>query len=318
MRLDLKLGKPGPMTGPVSAMLADGRRLHLQHGPIDLIVEGVGEGDEIRRAYDQATMRFQTVLDQLVAELPVLRTACPPAGLGLQGPVARRMERAVIGHADRFITPMAAVAGAVADEILAALVAERQLQRAYVNNGGDIALYLAPGASFDVGVVAIPNQPSLAGTVTIHAASPVRGIATSGRHGRSLSLGIADAVTVFGENAAAADAAATLIANAVDLPGHPAIHRAPADTLDPDSDLGGRPVTVDVGPLQPAEIEQALNAGVDEALAMCNRGHVTAAVILLGSQVRVVGDLATDERIAGGSLSGLRLGRDQLARDDII
>ncbi len=306
------------MTGPASAMLADGRRLHLQHGPIDLVIEAAGDGDEVRRAYDQATLRFQTVLDELVAELPVLRTACPPAGLGLQGPVASRMERAVIGHADCFITPMAAVAGAVADEILAAMVAGRRLQRAYVNNGGDIALYLAPGASFDVGVVAVPDRPSLAGTVTIDASSPVRGIATSGRHGRSLSLGIADAVTVFADNAANADAAATLVANAVDLPGHPAIRRAPADTLDPDSDLGERPVTVDVGPLEPADFERALDAGAGEASAMRERGHISAAVILLAGRVRVVGDLAADGRIADGSLSGLYLRRDQLAGDDII
>ena len=51
----------------------------------------------------------------------------------------------------------------------------------------------------------------------------MRGIATSGWRGRSFSLGIADAVTVLAATAAEADAAATVIANAVDLPGHPAI-----------------------------------------------------------------------------------------------
>ncbi len=37
---------------------------------------------------------------------------------------------------------MAAVAGAVADHILAAMIAGRRLAKAYVNDGGDIALHL--------------------------------------------------------------------------------------------------------------------------------------------------------------------------------
>ena len=45
-------------------------------------------------------------------------------------------------YREQFITPpWRAVAGAVADEVLQALVHGRGLKRAYVNNGGDIALY---------------------------------------------------------------------------------------------------------------------------------------------------------------------------------
>ena len=90
----------------------------------------------------------------------------------------------------------------------------------------------------------------------------MRGVATSGWRGRSFSLGIADAVTVLATNAAPADAAATLIANAVDLPGHPAVTRVPARELAPDSDLGDRLVTQGVGPLSPREIAGALEAGL--------------------------------------------------------
>ena len=158
------------------------------------------------------------------------------------------MMAAVLPYASEFfITPMAAVAGAVADEILAAMLSSAQLSRAYVNNGGDIAMHLAPGEKFVVGLVEGPDHPSLFGTATLHACDPVRGIATSGWRGRSFSLGIADAVTVLADRAAAADAAATIIANAVDLPGHPAIIRVPARELAPDSDLGIRPVTQAVG-----------------------------------------------------------------------
>src|SRR6185295_4152409 len=163
-----------------------------------------------------------------------------------------------------FITPMAAVAGAVAEEILGAMTA-KQLDRAYVNNGGDIALHLASGEQFTVGLVDRPDRPGLMKTSVIDFDDPARGIATSGRHGRSFSLGIADAVTVLARTAAQADAAATIIANAVDLPGHPAVLRCPAHDLQPDSDLGARLVTRDVGALRAWEIASALDAGADQA-----------------------------------------------------
>jgi ApbE superfamily uncharacterized protein (UPF0280 family) len=167
---------------------------------------------------------------------------------------------------------MAAVAGAVADEILAAiLAASPALGRAYVNNGGDIALHLAPEARFAVGLVDRPDRPALFGEAVLTGTDPVRGIATSGRHGRSFSLGIADAATVLADSAAAADAAATLLGNAVDLPGHPAVHRQPARSLQPDSDLGARCVTRHVDPLTPREIAAALDAGV-----ICGREKVHA------------------------------------------
>ena len=92
-----------------------------------------------------------------------------------------------------------------------------------------------------------PDTRGLMRTMVIDADDPSRGVATSGRHGRSFSLGIADAVTVLARTASQADAAATIIANAVDLPGHPAIVRCPACDLQPDSDLGARLVTREVG-----------------------------------------------------------------------
>src|SRR5258708_38651246 len=132
---------------------------------------------------------------------------------------------------------MAAVAGAVAEEILGVMLREARLTRAYVNNGGDIALHLADGEHFTVGLAERPDAPGLMRTMIIHADDPARGVATSGRHGRSFSLGIADAVTVLARTASQAHAAATIMANAVDLPGHPGIPRRPPRDLQPDSDL---------------------------------------------------------------------------------
>jgi ApbE superfamily uncharacterized protein (UPF0280 family) len=199
--------------------------------------------------------------------------------------------------AEHFITPMAAVAGAVAQEILGAMVEAARLDRAYVNNGGDIALHLGEGQHFTVGLVDRPDQPSLMRTTIIESDDATRGIATSGRHGRSFSLGIADAVTVLARTAAQADAAATIIANAVDLPGHPAVLRCPAHDLQSDSDLGARLVTREVGNLSPYEIEQALEAGAGKARVLLARGLIESAALRLHGETRIVALDVIDARV---------------------
>ena len=273
---------------PQQRRLADGR-LHLHDGPIDLIIEAFGETSAVEGAYVAAWRRFATILDELCAELPLLR-ADPSGAQAPQGLVARRMAAAVAPfRVRRFLTPMAAVAGAVAEEVLEAMTSGRRLARAYVNDGGDIALHVGPGESFSIGLIDRPDRPSLFGRAAIGAADSVRGVATSGWRGRSFSLGVADAVTVLAASAAVADAAATLIANAVDIPGHPAIERAPACDLDLQSDLDERRVTVAVGPLTPGEIERALASGAAEAELWRGVGLIEAAALRLGEGTRLVG-----------------------------
>lgn len=269
-------------------LLQDGRCLHLHDGPIDLIVEAFGEKNEINAAYRAAAARFVLVLDELCGELTFLRQAAQVDGPLPCGAIARRMVAAVAPYCKRnFITPMAAVAGAVAEEILGTMTAA-VLSRAYVNNGGDIALHLAPGENFVVGMIERPDRASLFGTATVDSTEPVRGIATSGCHGRSFSLGIADAVTVLADRAAMADAAATIIANAVDLPGHPNVVRVPARSLAPDSDLGDRLVTQGVGELSSAEITAALDAGALVARSLLADGLIFSAALHLRSDTRIV------------------------------
>ena len=276
---------------PLIRFLADGRRLNLQDGPIDLVVEASGSPADIRAAYAAASHRFTNgLLDELCSELPLLRQAADPARCLLQGKVARRMHAAVAPFAAGcFITPMAAVAGAVAEEILGVMVQSARLDRAYVNNGGDIALHLANGEQFTVGLADLPDASGLLRTMVVHADDPSRGVATSGRHGRSFSLGIADAVTVLARTASQADAAATIIANAVDLPGHPAVKRRPACDLQPDSDLGTRLVTRDVGALSRGEIEDALEAGAASARKLLAAGLIDGAALRLRDEMIVVG-----------------------------
>ena len=275
---------------PQIALLSDGRRLHLQDGPIDLVVEARGAADAVRAAYEAAARRFTGLLDELCAELPELRAAAEPERTTLVGVVARRMHAAVAPYAtDDFITPMAAVAGAVAEEILGAMLNAAALDRAYVNNGGDIALHLGEGEHFSVGLMDRPDRDGVMRTIRVDADDPVRGIATSGRHGRSFSLGIADAVTVLAETASQADAAATIIANAVDLPGHPAVIRKPANELQPDSDLGARLVTCNVGELSQNEVTTALESGAECARQYFDRGLIEGAVLRLCGDMLVIG-----------------------------
>jgi ApbE superfamily uncharacterized protein (UPF0280 family) len=278
--------------------LSEGR-WHFQHGPIDIVLQAVGEPKACQHAVESAWLRFQTVLTELVSELPLLRQPVSQLNeTSLKGVVAQRMWRASKGlswaAADGFVTSMAAVAGSVAEELMA-LLAQEGVKKAYVNNGGDMALHLQENQHWRIGVVSDLQKALQAdmsmdlisdGQLVMDHSMPVRGVATSGWRGRSFSLGIADSVTVLAATAAQADVAATLIANAVNLD-HPAIVRRLANSLRDDTDLGDRMVTVEVPDLPPAQIEQALQLGLDCAHAMQARGQIFAAFLCCQGLVAV-------------------------------
>ena len=272
--------------GATASWLAEGR-LFLQHGPINLVAKV--DGTQHPAPYADLIRAFPEWLGALVRELTRLRHAEDVALPLPSHPIALAMVRAVRNFPDQFVTPMAAVAGAVADRAIAELCSHEGVERAWANNGGDIALYLAPGSSLTVGVVPSLTKAIPEARITIQSDSPVRGIATSGWDGRSQSLGIADAVTVLARNAACADAAATLIANAVNVD-HPAVIRASASTLDEHSDLGSRLVTEMVGTLDDTAITIALQRGVEFAKRLQRRGTIHSAALALKGQWRVVDD----------------------------
>jgi uncharacterized protein len=267
-----------------------GDRLHLQHGPIDLVIGATGADPDVGLAFAAARDHFQTILGELVGELQLLRQPLsgddpPPT----ESPVARRMIAACWPHRAVYITPMAAVAGSVADEIKAAMLAAAPgLRTLYVNNGGDIAVYVATGETLRIGLVADLAKAAPDGVATITAESGIGGIATSGWRGRSFSLGIADAATVLARNAADADAAATIVANAVDV-ASPAVSRAPARSLDPDSDLGDLLVTTDVGALEDRLRRMALDAGLAASRRLCEAGLAAAVYLALQGDVQIHG-----------------------------
>ena len=278
-----------------------GHRWHFQHGPIDLVIAADGDERAVFMAHERAWLRFEGVLTELVHELPLLRqpvSACR----ALQGRIAQRMWQACNAFSPEFITPMAAVAGAVAQEIIQ-VYHQPGIRRAWVNNGGDIALHLAPGECTRIGLVAdvvraVPGQRlALDGQLTLRAEDGIGGVATSGWRGRSQSLGIADSVTVLAATAAQADAAATIIANAVNT-NHPGIVRVPASELRDDSDLGQRLVTVQVPTLSAAERGAALRSGAERARRACDDGLIGAAALVLQGECIEVGVLALHHPVA--------------------
>ena len=289
----------------------DAQRWHFQHGPIDLVISADGDAAALASAHAAAWKRFEQVLPELVQELPLLRQAvssnatdCP-----LKGPVARRMWQACRPFATDFITPMAAVAGSVAQEIIACYQ-RPGIARAWVNNGGDIAMHLTPGQSLKVGLYAniarldvaqLQDQLLLDGQFSVEAAMPVRGVATSGWRGRSFSMGIADSVTVLARTAAQADAAATVIANAINV-NDARVQRAPAASLKDDSDLGQRLVTIGVPPLPPALVLQALQAGLATARALQSEGLIDSALLVCQQQA-----LQTSENAPSETLQAIQL-----------
>jgi len=199
-----------------SAMLLADGRLHLHHGPIDLVIGADGTAAAVRRAYRLAAARFNTILDELVGELDLLRrplcqTSCRPVG-----DVAARMWAASMCHlahhngAD-YVTAMAAVAGAVADEILAVICDKADLDRAYVNNGGDIALFLNPAAAsrpkFSIGICVDPDIVFVLLTRLRH---PPRGWRLSGKMGSLATFMSAPQIRLAASPQVAGKAAASL------------------------------------------------------------------------------------------------------------
>ena len=248
-------------------------RLFLNHGPIDIVLEAFGKDKPL--AYEKAKKYFSTLLNELVLDMDLLKKEVVPHR-NFNNKISQSMQNATEKFYPDFITPMAAVAGSVADNILNVLLKDTKLEKAYVNNGGDVSFYLTENQTVKSNLASIPNI-----IAEIDYKDKSRGIATSGWRGRSFSLGIADSVTVLADNAAMADAAATMIANSVNIKNHPSIIKKPAEEIYEDSDLKNLMVTVEVGDLKQSEIEDALRNGNEVGKTYLENGLINSALIEL-------------------------------------
>lgn len=289
-----------------ATMFPDGKRMSLRHGPIDIVAEiSASSSDVTTCAYDTAVKEFQPILPSLCEELDFLRRPLSTKGLLPKSLVGKRMYAAANMFSEKhFSTPMIAVAGSIADHLLEAVKNKFNIRKAYFNNGGDIALFLSKNEKFEIGVCSNIETGEISTRATITADDAIGGIATSGWRGRSHSLGIADAVTVFASNAAMADTAATLIANEVDIDASSLlIDRTPAIELNPDSDLGDQLVTVAVGVLSQHEKELALSRGFTVAEEMIRRGFIHSAYLSLQGSYKIAIDRSISKNISNSLIS---------------
>ena len=268
-------------------------RLFLRHGPINIVLEAIGIDKDL--AYQNVKGYFETLLEQLVLDMELLKEEVV-FNRKFNNKISQSMQDATERYSPAFITPMASVAGSIADNILRVLINNTNLEKAYVNNGGDVSFYLNKNQIMKTSLAAIPNM-----IAEIKYKDKSRGIATSGWRGKSFSRGIADSVTVLADNAAMADAAATMIGNAVDISNHPKIKKQPANEMYEDSDLKNLLITVEVGLLTKVEIKEALKNGYQTALQYINKDLINTALIQLSEYFCIVQKNSTDLNIVNKS-----------------
>lgn len=217
----------------------------------------------------EAVAKHKTVLSDLAGNIQAL----PPNA------VAQRMIESARAIGDFDLTPMAAVAGTIADAV-ADWLFMRGATKVVVDNGGDVAIRLASNETAAVGIRPRISHLDISHVLNLDDRKPSWGVTTSGRGGRSLTRGIASGVTVIAENASIADAAATSIANACVVEDS-SIVQIPAEQMDPNSDLKGINVTVDVGALSQDKMMQAVRAALSKADILCRRKLIVGALIAL-------------------------------------
>jgi ApbE superfamily uncharacterized protein (UPF0280 family) len=253
--------------------------IFVDYGPMQMTIQAVFTGSQSDKQVQDAGRYAKELLTEVARQKEIAKRAQQdlPSGV-FDSEVLQRMISAVRQSTDKTLTPMAAVAGTIAD-MTADYLADLGAIKAIVNNGGDIAIRLQEGQTARVGI-AVSRKEAVMPTVLITKESGIGGIATSGLGGRSFTKGIASAAVVAAKSAALADACATSIGNAV-YTEHPHIRLALAEELDPNTDIRGHYVVKEVGLLPPDIIQKALNNGrTHGAKLLADQVIVRAAVFI--------------------------------------
>ncbi len=200
------------------------------------------------------------------------------------GTLAHTMWNATRLIGDPDLTPMAAVAGTIADAT-AAFLDRLGMTRVLVNNGGDLAIRLKGDEQVFVGIRPDVRGTALSHRIRVTPETGIRGVATSGMGGRSFTRGVASAATALSGETAYADAAATALGNATYVQ-DASVLRKPADSLFPDTDLKGVDVTVSVGQLSEAAVSRALDQGITKADELVDREVIWGACLFVQGRMR--------------------------------
>ncbi len=162
---------------------------------------------------EQTLAATRETIEAYIVRQPEFRTALKPLAVEAEAPAVIRLMAAAAARAD--VGPMAAVAGAIAQYTVEALVAAGA-SYVIVDNGGDIVLaidrpvtvgiFTGPAKIKDIALRFLP-RPGIFSVCT-----------SSGTVGHSLSFGRADAATVIAGDGYLADAMATALGNRISKP----------------------------------------------------------------------------------------------------
>ena len=267
-------------------------QVYLEYGPLNMVLGGWRRGEPLSAELDEAAAVAVHHLKEL-SRVPDRTGGALFSGeeqkasvISEPPPVFSYMCAAVEATGDHSLTPMAAVAGAIADLSVEAL-RTRGATKAFANNGGDIALEVGPGEKIVVGIVSSLARGKVTHTLTLTGEEGIGGVATSGYGGRGFTKGVADAVVILAGNARLADACATLVANAT-LVESPEVLQVKAETLDPQTDLVGQMVTKEVSALPPEIIKEALKRGEESALCLIEKGIIKGGFIFIQGEMMAV------------------------------
>lgn len=266
-------------------LLPDGKGVLAENGPMRMVIQAFSHGSPHQDLAVAGAQFAFVCLEQVAKYRSCLMQRNSRALCRLEdkdSDLARTMIRSVLAFDEPDLTPMAAVAGTMADAV-ADWLFQRGMTRVIVNNGGDIAIRLSGTETVRVGIRTDINSPVVSHVMTLDARQTSWGVNTSGVGGRSLTRGIASAVTVLSHTSALADAAATALANAC-FSKHENILQVPARQVDPGTDIPDIPVTVRVGPLPSETYCDALSTALDNAERYVAQGVVEGAFIAAGGK----------------------------------
>jgi len=257
--------------------------IQVSYGPMELGIQMEGPEEAGARCRLELPVFARGLIRKVTDFLPLLKLkSCDLLVKDRWPGVVKRMIEASQRISPGDLTPMAAVAGAVADEVMNHIfeISDGAVTQVFVNNGGDMALY-SPFQEVRVGVKGVSGRDGRPFILRLREKKTPYGLATSGWRGRSVSRGIADAVVVVASESAVADAAATYIGNAVGDDKITCVTRQKAGKLDPNSDIPDTAVTVACGKLIEAEKERAIANGMRTAKKIIEQGIVEEVGIYL-------------------------------------
>ncbi|MCF8107332.1 MAG: hypothetical protein K9K64_17780, partial [Desulfohalobiaceae bacterium] len=262
-------------------------------GPMRLRIQAWKEGRPRIEPAKRAAEEAFGFLERIAAQREILSRPALSIQEDLTDELAVCMQKSTLLIGDADLTPMAAVAGTMADAV-ADRLCEQDLDRIIVENGGDLSIRLAGKEDVQIGLRPRVESSHISHILRLESEQPSWGVTTSGFGGRSLTRGIASAVICVTDRAGVADAASTAIANACRLDDEKII-QVPAETLVPDTDIPGIPVTLSLGDLSPETWQAAGRKGSARAGQLIEQGILQGTAIYIGGEMLVSGWLA--ERI---------------------